>query len=62
MLRLLAARTLVAVEDGELRLIPPEYEDDEDVPPMALLLVAVTLKLGDEKWMEDTMAALDDGD
>ncbi len=51
---------LVAEENGELRLILPEYDDDEDVPPMALLLVAVTLKLGDEKWLEDTMAALDD--
>ncbi len=51
---------LVAEENGELRLILPEYDDDEDVPPMALLLVAVTLKLGDEKWLEDTMAALGD--
>ncbi len=51
---------LVAEEHGGLRLILPEYDDDEDVPPMALLLVAVTLKLGDEKWLEDTMAALDD--
>jgi len=32
---------------GEQRLIP-EFDDDEDVPPMVLLLVAVTLKLGDE--------------
>lgn len=51
---------LVAEENGELRLILPLYDDDEDVPPMALLLVAVTLKLGDEKWLEGTMAALDD--
>ena len=26
---------LVAEENGELRLILPEYDDDEDVPPMA---------------------------
>ncbi len=51
---------LVAEENGELRLILPEYDDDQDVPPMALLLVAVTLKLGDEKWLENTMAALGD--
>lgn len=46
---------LVAEESGELCLILPEYDDDEDVPPMALLLAAVTLKLGDEKSLEDTM-------
>ena len=51
---------LVAEVGGGLRLILPIYEDDDDVPAMARLLVAVIRKLEDEQWLEDTMAALDD--
>ncbi len=51
---------LVAEESGELRLILPEYDDDEDVPPMVLLLAAIIVKLKDQDWLDDTMAALDD--
>ncbi len=51
---------LVAEVGGGLRLILPKYEDDDDVPAMARLLVAVIRKLEDEQWLEDTMAALDD--
>ena len=41
-------------------MILPKYEDDDDVPAMARLLVAVIGNLEDEKWLEETMAALDD--
>ncbi len=51
---------LVAEVAGGLRLILPKYEDDDDVPAMARLLVAVIRKLEDEQWLEETMAALDD--
>ncbi len=51
---------LVAEVGGGLRLILPKYEDDDDVPAMARLLVAVIRKLEDEQWLEETMAALDD--
>ncbi len=51
---------LVAEENGELRLILPEYDDDEDVPPMVLLLAAIIVKLKDQDWLDETMAALDD--
>lgn len=51
---------LVAEESGEIRLVLPELGDDEEVPPMALLLVAVSLKLDDEEWLAETMSALDD--
>ena len=51
---------LVAEENGELRLILPDYDDDEDVPPMVLLLAAIIVKLQDQDWLDNTMAALDD--
>ncbi len=51
---------LVAEEHGGLRLILPEYDDDADVPPTVLLLSAIAVKLKDQKWLDDTMAALDD--
>ena len=51
---------LVAEENGELRLILPEYDDDEEVPPMVLLLAAITVKLKDQEWLDETMTALDD--
>ncbi len=51
---------LVAEENGELRLILPDYDDDEDVPPMVLLLAAIIVKLKDQDWLDNTMAALDD--
>jgi hypothetical protein len=50
---------LVAEEDGEFRLIMPEYEDDEDVPQGALLIAAISIKLNDPEWIDLTMAALD---
>lgn len=51
---------LVVEEDGEFRLILPDYADDEDVPFPVSLLVAISLKLDDENWIAATMAALDD--
>ncbi len=53
---------LVAEENGELRLILPEYDDDEDVPPMVLLLAAIIVKLKDQNWLDDTMAPWMTGD
>ena len=38
----------------------PEFDDDEEVPPMVLLLAAIIVKLKDQDWLDDTMAALDD--
>jgi hypothetical protein len=51
---------LIAEENGEFRLIMPEYLDDEDVPPAALLLAAISMKLSDPEWIDLTLAALDD--
>ncbi len=51
---------LVAEENGELRLILPEYDDDEEVPPMVLLLAAIIVKLKDQNWLDETMTALND--
>ena len=51
---------LIVEEDGEFRLILPDYGDDADVPFQVSLLVAISVKLNDENWITATMAALDD--
>lgn len=49
---------LVVGEDGELRLILPDYEDDNDIPPGALLLAAVLVRSEDEDWANEMSAFL----
>ena len=49
---------LVFGEDGELRLILPDYEDDNDIPPGALLLAAVLVRAEDENWTNQMSAFL----
>ena len=49
---------LIVGEDGELRLILPDYEDDNDIPPAALLLAAVLVRSDDEGWVNEMPAFL----
>ena len=49
---------LIVGEDGELRLILPDYEDDNDIPPAALLLAAVLVRSDDEGWVNEMSAFL----
>jgi len=49
---------LIVGEDGELRLILPDYEDDNDIPPGALLLAAVLVRSDDEDWVNEMSAFL----
>ena len=49
---------LVVDEDGELRLILPDYEDDNDIPQGALLLAAVLVRAEDEEWINEMSAFL----
>ena len=49
---------LIVGEDGELRLILPDYEDDNDIPPSALLLAAVLVRSDDEDWVNEMSAFL----
>ena len=49
---------LIVGEDGELRLILPDYEDDNDIPPGALLLAAVLVRSDDEDWVYEMSAFL----
>lgn len=49
---------LIVGEDGELRLVLPDYEDDNDIPPGALLLAAVLVRSEDEDWVNEMSAFL----
>ena len=49
---------LIVGEDGELRLILPDYEDDNDIPPGALLLAAVLVRSDDDDWVNEMSAFL----
>ena len=49
---------LVVGEDGDFRLILPDYEDDNDIPPGALLLAAVLVRSEDEDWANEMSAFL----
>ena len=49
---------LIVGEDGELRLILPDYEDDNDIPQGALLLAAVLVRSDDENWINEMSAFL----
>ena len=49
---------LVVDADGELCLILPDYEDDNDIPPAALLLAAVLIRSEDQDWANEKSAFL----
>ena len=49
---------LIVDDNGELRLILPDYEDDSDIPPSALLLAAVLVRSDDEEWTNEMSAFL----
>jgi len=49
---------LVVGADGELCLILPDYEDDNDIPSGALLLAAVLVRAEDENWTNEMSAFL----
>ena len=49
---------LIVGEDGELRLVLPDYEDDNDIPPGALLLAAVLVRSEDDDWVNEMSAFL----
>lgn len=51
---------LVVDESGELSLRMPNYADDEPVPEMVLLLVAVVVLALDAKWRAEVLATLRD--
>lgn len=49
---------LILGEDGELRLVLPDYQDDNDIPSGALLLAAVLVRAEDEEWTNEMAAFL----
>lgn len=51
---------LVASKDGAMRLVLPEYGDDDLVPEAVLLLTAVFIRSHDPDWVEEMVAVLDE--
>lgn len=49
---------LVVSENGDLRLLMPDYGKDQDVPEMVLVLGAVLVRSHDPDWIEDMLSTL----
>ena len=46
---------LVVDEDGEMRMLMPDYAEDQHVPLMVLLLSAVLVRSCDPEWIEEML-------